>query len=386
MRRLFFLFITHLIFCSAQAQGWAWDSVVAERGWTLKMERAGSGHMYLYPKDPFVETGDPVFIRKLDPGGAVQWSANFAGACGIVKVLSLGDSGVVVAGNYKGTMTIGTVALPASTHMGMWMARYTNGGNLVAQFGVANTQLRDVATNGTDLVFVGNLFDSTSFLGLPVNRDQYNHLFIARTGFSGSLKALKVAEPTVSGTESYAFGCAVDQNNNVFVHAGSYGFTLFGKDSLGQDFPGTTDLLLKFDPALSLQNHTMLYLCQYGCRYYHELKVTSKGEPVLTESHDYTQSGNDIHWSVIWKFTPACVSSGSFALCWHVNACDAYKIESTDLDSCDNIYYTGYQRTYAYDPSVRSSLITGALSSNLVPLWQRADSSRSNGYRGISVL
>ncbi|MEP7218573.1 MAG: SBBP repeat-containing protein, partial [Bacteroidota bacterium] len=182
-----------------------------------------------------------------------QWVRRVGG--GIIfdesNAVSIDDAGnSYVAGRFTGEITFGSKTLSTSAQAGVYLAKFTAGGNL--QWGVGVTggevDVPSVCTDAAGNIFLAGGFSQTVFIGSnsrALTSLGGKDIFIAKFNPGGTLLWAKRA----GGSESdYATGIAADSAGNCFITGSFTGSAIFDTTELSSRGQGDI-FIAKYAPT-----------------------------------------------------------------------------------------------------------------------------------------
>jgi hypothetical protein len=230
------------------------------------------------------------------------------------------------------------------------------------------------------VIVTGHLQDTVVAFGqyLPLAG---SHLYVGRLNSGGTLQALKLSTNTDSLSGAYALDCAADAGGNTYLFMYGTGGAQLDTFSIGIGFGGVY-VLVKLDQQFNTQWTHKFPFCYMYCPGYGDLQVSASGRSyVLSSTSDYHSGGDDM-FTTIHYINSSGNSVKTFGLQKH------NFIPAIDLDSCGNVYFSGYQRSHTYSNPMHYYLPVGQLSPDLDLNWIREDS-MTNDFRiagSISAL
>lgn len=183
---------------------------------------------------PMAATGAyDAFIAKFTAAGEHVWSHRFGGdnAAGGSELAVLSDGDIVLAGMYRGTLTLGSDSFTAVGNRDVFVARLNEGGVpqwAVTGGGSADDTLNDLAVDASDRIAVCGGFTGTeTFFGDPITGS--NDPWLAMLAGNGSTTWAKAV--TLGGIGKNC-GVAIMGNGDAVVGSSFIGTTNLGGGTL----------------------------------------------------------------------------------------------------------------------------------------------------------
>lgn len=194
-----------------------------------------------------VKYNSDMYIAKFSPQGKCIWAKNAGGegANGQYSTISLDkQNNVIVAGIAGNTMNFGNGIKLTSEKGGMYIAKYTNDGNLMWAKGASNGECQGVSTDNENNVFAGGYFKSkTSFDGIELTSNGNSDAYIAKFDPQGKVLWAK----NFGGEGGEIASCETDPFGNVYL-AGMFFSKSIATDNTTLTNKGLTNAFIaKFD-------------------------------------------------------------------------------------------------------------------------------------------
>jgi hypothetical protein len=327
------------------AQTWQWDSLAPVKS---RIYPAGGQHAYCIIGNS---------LAKVDHQFQIAWQyalpLNFE-----PSYLSVSpDSTVYLSGLFEDTLALGSNTFASKGDKDICIARFSSSGNLLwaRQIGTKNEDLPcDVGSDPTSVVVGGRLNDTVYINNQMFPKSQWTEFFILRLDTSGSTDTLVLATQLFSNFPvSYACEIEIDkQGDIVFLHGAalySWNNTLTYLTKLNTNFQVSWSHTIGASPEGS-----------------YALKTDPLNRITFISTSANFQSGSNHEWSRIRQFSSTGTQLSQYAYIKRGTMADY------NLDSCNNIYVTGYQRRVV--PS-QFYLTNTKLSPQLMLHWQKEDSS-----------
>jgi hypothetical protein len=397
-KRIYLILCFSTLLCGQnKAQSWVWNNYASESQAQKKMSLVKTNYLYLYPSHHYWQTTEGDTIFKINLGGQTLNYLVVPKGLSLVSLAIAPDSGLYLAGNFAGTVTIGSNTY-LSSNMDIWLARYNKSYNLEWFKTIASKDqdlLNHICINGNGLVLTGSVSDTVNFLGQQIPKAPGESFFVAKVSDAGSLSVSKFAigvassSPSCCQPRSAGLECEVDRAGNIYVLTRASGESHVDTFVIGEwgsalpSFGTTSTKIVKFNSSLQPLHVTTLENCVTYCNNYRDLVVNSMEERFVIRDYSYHQSGNDKDWSTVLKIN----STGSLTTSYRLRPDQNSHIATLRKDGCDNLYFTGFWRNagssnylYAY-----YSFVTAQLSSSLTVNWMIQDSSRTNRTMGTAL-
>jgi len=358
MKRIIILAIA-FINCSIYAQQWQWDSVVSKSSTSnLLITKNHADEVFT-----FQFQGSE--LKKYNSAGKFLWAKSFNGSLFNVS-FDLANN-IYITGTFFSALTEDSVTLTSKGDDDIFVLKLAPNANMVwlHQIGsIGRDVAGDVNIYGNKIFVSGATRDTTWFDQIPFPKKTCFDMFIARFDMNVNLEKVKFAEQPVPDQYYASIGCELenDASGNVIVLAAITGQIKIDTTVISD---GYAYYVLKFDTALDLlwnRRITSGMGTGAGC-----LRVNSTGEIVLTTSVDwhYFQEGD------VRKIS---LNGDTMQTLFTENIGFVYGI---DLDSADNIYFTGMRMTWAYsgNPPNEYYFKTGKLNPTGNLVWLIQDSS-----------
>jgi len=352
---------------SGFSQNWTWDSIISEG---LQLKKDNFQHVYGYNQH---------LIQKYTANGSLIWQQNVPSNMHIEKLCCSPDSSFYVCGTFQGNLTLNFFTLNNKGLQDIFLARYSGNGNLlwVISMGSKRDEFAGaVNMNGSDLIFTGTAGDTLSYGNQSFPKNVGYEMFIAKIFSNGTLDTLRYANGNQSlYTSTYGTEIVADKQGEfamVMYLDGQVQVDTFNF----QNFSGS-GYLLKFTQNLQLTWSSPPFGYHMGA---HNLMIGQQNDIIYTWSYgnQYGQVSGGIK-----RYTSNGTSAASY---YSVGG----SISSLDLDSCNNIYFTGEQHpgSTIYFPK-KYYLISGQLSPTGNLNWIRKDSTQINLWKigsGIAAV
>ena len=329
--------------------------------------------------------------RVYDSGGSSNWK--------ITMPQNLLISGVVfdkqscfIAGTFTGVCQIGASSYTANSADG-WIARFALDRTLVwfnTFTGPNDQSCGEICLMGNDIAVTGGALDTIKYLGAAAQNSFWPNnpfMFLSKISQDGQLVNLIAANvDTIQGNmyapASGVYECASDELGNLYIFGVFEGKTSIGGYKFKQELWEANYVVMKFDNSFNVKYcTTIMGDCEFNCDNFRELHVNTKSEAMLLESYSYFQSGNDTEGSSLLVLSDNGKLDTAIGVTRDAKGC----ISDMDLDSCDNIYLTGYGRNDAYSQPEFYFMTTYQMSPEYSVTWRKNDTVFSQGARILSL-
>jgi hypothetical protein len=374
MKRILLIIISLCSF-EIEAQSWTWDTLAASSG-DIKLSKDACGHIWSH-------SINDTCLRKYTTGGAFLGQLNFPSNLDISSVVCSQDSTLYLLGSFTGTLTIQSGMVVSNGSKDIFIARFTDYGVLlwIRSIGSKGEDYAgDICMDGLNIAITGACADTT-YIGAQVfPKLNTKDLVIGKFFKNGNLNAVKFAAyipPAIPTVNEFSQGLEIrsDHAGNLVVLAWLFGKIQIDTFMIEHDDEYTAYVLLKFDPTLALLWH----ICPLNSskEWVNSLTIDSQNKIYLLHhaAIQSVQPSSKIRWVSAGGVLDSKYYKGGFGL-----------LQDLDVDSCDNLYFTGYHVRWFYMqfPPVYS-IVNGQLSSQGTLNWIRKDSSLQQ-RKGTAII
>ena len=243
----------------------------------------------------------------------------------------------------------------------LWLKRIASPGN---------DGCGEICVIGSNLAIVGRSADTLDFFGMPVPAGQRGELFIGSFSRSGMPVACKTSTTIGFNASAWAKECASDESGNICVLGVTTGSSTIDSTGMNGQFLLYLDSTMKVNKAFAV-----------GGNIFHDLLVDKSNNAYVIESY----SDFNPVFAVETSYLKAYSSQGTLTYSYNIPANRWGRYYDIDIDSCSNIYFTGYYRRNPQSPVPTIFQVCGQLSSDLKVNWLRIDSS-FNFRSGTRIL
>jgi len=360
------LFILSFVCLAVQAQQWEWDSIISSTYSPVVVKN--------HTNEVFTFEFHGSELKKYNSTGKFIWAKSFNGSLYNVS-FDLTDN-IYITGIFSNSLTVDSVTLSSKGDDDIFILKLTPSQNMVwlHQIGsIGKDGAGDISIKENKIYVTGATLDTSLFDQFLFPKKTCLDMFIARYDMNANLEKVKFAEQPIPDPYNGSIGCEIknDALGNVIVLAAINGQIKIDTTIINA---GYSYYIVKFDTALNLlwnRQATIGLGCGAKC-----LRVNSIGDVLLTANYSghYFQSG----------YVRRISFNGDTMQTFFTESMGF--VYGLDLDSLDNIYFTGIEHTWSYsgNPPYEYYFKTGKLNSTGNLIWLLQDSSLS--YReGFSI-
>ncbi len=356
------------LFCivdlSVFAQQWVWDSIVSSTNDTRVVKNHGD--------EVFTVGHGETELKKYNSNGKFIWVKSFGGT--IINVNFDTVDNIYIVGTFSTTLVVDSISLFSKGDLDVFMLKLNPTGNAIwlKQIGsISNDIAGDVCVHNNNIYVTGAVHDTT-FIGQTVFPKTIGlDMFISKFDMNGNIQQMKFVDRMPLDLYSISVGQEIKQDElgNLILLATISGTVKIDTSTITNG--PYSRYVLKFDPSLNL-----LWEKYIGGGIYesiHNLRINSVGDIFIIE----TQSSHYLDYGAIKKIS----NDGLLLQNFFVE--DRGYINGMDIDSTDNIYFTGthLKWTFSGNPPREYFFKTGKISTSGNLIWLVQDSSFSHKSR-----
>lgn len=331
---LLFSFLPFISF----GQTWTWDSSFVEpvAWYSVKVVKDQQKRVYRYKGHELT--------RVYDAGGSSNWKISLPQNLLISSVV-FDNQSCFIAGTFTGVCHMGATSYTANGMDG-WIARFALDGTLGwfnSITGPNSQGCGEICLLGNDIAVTGGADDTLKYFGTTIPNKilaYESYLFVSKISKAGHLKFIKISstDSTVHQNMYTPFAivkeCASDELGNLFIYAQFEGHTTFAGQHFKHPLHETRDVIIKLDNSLNLVYcSTIGGDCDLFCYPHHELHINTKSEVLLLHNYGYNDDATNLL---------VLGADGKMSTVVPLTKDADGHIYDMDLDSCDNLYLTGY--------------------------------------------
>jgi hypothetical protein len=289
-------------------------------------------------------TGSNMFLANFNSSGGNGWSLQSTGVANAGHVLCIDDSAnVYVAGEFGGTITIGTANLISSGNSDLFISKFSSNGIFqwaVKAGGTSDDAASSIRTDANGNVYITGFFDTAAnFGGINIISAGGHDVFVVKYNSSGTAIWARSAGGAVEDESS---GLVVADSNNIFITGHFAGTSTFGSTVLTSIGAGNDVFIAKLNSSGIFQWASRAGGIATDKAY--DATADAAGNCYITgvfadtisfDSHTLISNGTDDLFIVKYN------TSGSAQWAQHAGGASGDRSYSICSDDFGNVYITG---------------------------------------------